>query len=104
MVLPLSISCLPRHDTPHPGFGNQGTGEDDPRRTTQQHKTHSTASGEVHYPWHPWFGNRVEVLEFVNRSDRSVARCRREGDESGRALELPRWMLDRTSCCRLHLA
>jgi len=72
--------------------------------TTRQHKTHRTTIEEVHYPWHPWFGQRVVVVEGVRRSDHSVCRCRLEGDESGRGLELPQWMLDRASCLAMRAA
>jgi hypothetical protein len=74
------------------------------RCTTQRHKTQNTVTSEVHYPWHPWFGQRVIIMECVNRSGHAVSRCIRDGDESGRALELPQWMLDRAACCRLRLA
>ena len=75
-----------------------------PRCTTDQNKTHNTATCDVHYPWHPWYSNRVLIVEQLNRCDRKVSRCRREGDESGRTLELPQWMLDRAACCTLRLA
>src|SRR3954453_12393107 len=68
--------------------------------TTARQKTHGTESREVHYPWHPWFGRKVIVVEGVRRSHLSVFRCRLEDDESGRALELPQWMLDRAACTR----
>jgi hypothetical protein len=93
-----------RLDRPRPESNSPATDGDAPRHTTSQHKTHNTATCDVHYPWHPWFGHRVLIIEHLNRCDRSVARCRREGDDSGRALELPHWMLDRAACCTLRLA
>jgi hypothetical protein len=29
--------------------------------TSQRHKTHVTETGEVLYPWHPWFGRVVHI-------------------------------------------
>jgi hypothetical protein len=55
----------------------------------------------VHYPWHPWFGRGVVVIEEFERGDRSVSSCRLEEEESGRSLELPRWMLDRAACSQV---
>ena len=78
--------------------------EADPHCTTARQKTHGTEPREVHYPWHPWFGRRVVVVEEVERCDRSVSRCRLEEDESGRSLELPRWMLDRAACSQVRTA
>src|SRR5262249_46160607 len=72
--------------------------------TTARQKTHGTESREVHYPWHPWFGRQVLVVEEVKRSDRSVSRFQLEEDESGRSLELPRWMLDRAACSQMRTA
>ena len=62
MAEPLSVPCDARPGRPRPGAGSRVTDGDAPRRTTSQHKTHSTATCEVHYPWHPWFGNRVPIL------------------------------------------
>ena len=75
-----------------------------PRCTTRRHKTHNTVVSEVLYPWHPWHGREVQVIEGMTRSDRAVFRCRLDPDESGRTLELPQWMLDRATCCRMQLA
>src|SRR6516165_7395358 len=102
-VSPLSLRES-QLDRPRPESDSPGTDGDAPRRTTSQHKTHNTATCDVHYPWHPWFGQSVFIVEYLNRSDRSVSRCRREGDEGGRALELPRWMLDRAACCHMRPA
>jgi hypothetical protein len=46
----------------------------------------------------------VIVVEGVRRSSLSVFRCRLEDDDSGRALELSQWMLDRAACTRTRLA
>ena len=72
--------------------------------TTRRQNTHITDRREVCYPWHPWYGQVVEVVEGVKRGDRSVWRCRLAGDGSGRAIELPQWMLDRAACCILRMA
>jgi hypothetical protein len=85
-------SCSPR-----PSVDGRGC-------TTRQEKTHRTTVQEVCYPWHPWFGRRVIVVEGVRRSDYSVFRCSLEGDEGGRGLELPQWMLDRASCLGMQAA
>jgi hypothetical protein len=66
--------------------------------TSRQQKTYRTTFEEVCYPWHRRFGRRAVVIEELRRPDLSILRCRLEDDESSRALELPRWMLDRASC------
>lgn len=75
-----------------------------PGNTTARQKAHGTEVREVLYPWHPWFGQRVTVVETFRRSDHAISRCRLDADPSGRALELPQWMLDRAACSRLRLA
>jgi len=72
--------------------------------TTHQQKTHNTALRDVCYPWHPWHGRRVEIVEAIVYGDRSVFRCRLDGQVSRAALELPQWMFDRAVCCRMQAA
>lgn len=101
MSLPLVLLAWVRSGRPRPGFGRTATDGDAPRRTTHQRNAQNTTTQDVQYPWHPWSGKRVIVVEGVKRSDRSVARCCLEDDENGRALELPHWMLDRAACCSM---
>ena len=69
--------------------------------TTGQQKTHISSFAEVLYPWHPWNGWQVAVVQDFVRGGLRTCRCR---CGSGRTIELPHWMLDRTACCRISLA
>ena len=59
--------------------------------------------GEVFYSWHPWHGLRVQIVEEISRGGQRFLRCRLDGSGSDRMVELPAWMFDRVSCCRMIL-
>ncbi len=56
------------------------------------------------YPWHPWFGVLVGVHEAIEKSDDVVFRCNLSGSDTGRWLEVPAWMFDRSACTRMRVA
>ncbi len=53
------------------------------------------------YRWHPWWGQRVAIVQDYVRGGRRVVRCR---DDLGQIRELPFWMLDRAACCGMNSA
>ncbi|HEX4168862.1 MAG TPA: hypothetical protein VHZ55_25645, partial [Bryobacteraceae bacterium] len=55
---------------------------DDQHCTNRQRKTHITDVQEVHYWFHPWYGQRVVVESGGIRSGAVMFRCRRD-DERG---------------------
>ena len=54
--------------------------------------------------WHPWHGLRVSLVRVVRRSIVAVAHVRCDIDGRSRLLELPLWMLDRSTCAQMQLA
>ena len=70
---------------------------------TRQPNTHITGSAEVCYPWHPWCGRSISIRESLVKKGQALCRCRLEGDHRAKSLEVPQWMLDRATCCRMCL-
>ena len=59
---------------------------------------------EVLYRWPPWFGRAVLVHQFVDKGLTVALRCSIDGMASGRWLELPAWMFDRSVWVPITLA
>lgn len=68
------------------------------RCTTRRRNAHRTEEHEVLYRWHPWAGCVVQIHEVIEKAAGNSVRCSRDGDASGRWLELPLWMFDRSVC------
>jgi hypothetical protein len=85
-------------------YPSQVRGEFDPRGTSRQRNTHSIESREVRYPWHPWHDRVVEIHQSFARNGRALFRCSIEENLEARLLEIPQWMFDPATCCRMHLA
>ncbi len=66
-----------------------------PHCTTRRQNTHGTEVRELLYPWHPWSGRLVHVHEAVSKGTH-IFRCSLSGSSSGRLLEVPSWMFDRS--------
>jgi hypothetical protein len=73
-------------------------------RSGNAHKTDKAEEREVLYPWHPWVGCVVLVHEVIDKADGVVLRCSRDGEATGRWLELPAWMFDRAACLPMQVA
>ena len=71
--------------------------------TSRRRNAHRIEEREVLYRFHPWAGCVVHVHEAIERASGDMVRCSRDGDASGRWLELPVWMLDRASCTLIEL-
>lgn len=87
-----------------PGFGTPGTDGTAPCCTTQRNKTHNTDYREVCYPWHPWYGLNVFVLQAITKGGQTSLRCTPDGDTSSRFRDFPLWMFDRGLCSGMRLA
>src|SRR5262249_60844798 len=73
-------------------------------RTTRRDKTHNTDPREIVYPWHPWYGQHVIIIESVTKGGQTLLRCTFDGDATSRSREIPVWMFDRAVCCLMQLA
>ena len=73
-------------------------------RRGNAHRTEVAEEREVLYPWHPWAGCIVHVHEAIEKVDGIVLRCSRVGGATGRWLELPVWMFDRTTFLPMQIA
>ena len=78
--------------------------ESGPRGTSRQRNTHSTESREVHYPWHPWHDRVVAIHQSFTRNGCALFHCSIEENLEARLLEIPQWMFDPSTCCRMRLA
>ena len=66
--------------------------------TTRQLNGHGTGvERKLCYPWHPWAGLKVHVHEVIEKGDVAVFRCSLSGQVSGRWLEVPAWMFERSA-------
>ena len=71
--------------------------------TTRRQNAHRTEERQVLYPWHPWAGCIVHIHEVIEKAAGDVARCSHDDGASGRLLELPTWMFDRSACVRMRV-
>jgi len=74
------------------------------RITSERRKTHITETGEVLYPWHPWFGRVVYIHEVVERGGERILRCDLSEKQTARCMHIPAWMFDRAACLRIRRA
>ncbi|MBB4096447.1 hypothetical protein GGQ79_005020 [Ochrobactrum pecoris] len=65
------------------------SGLNQPSRRVRRNGVHSM------YPWHPWSGRFVHVHEALSKGTH-IFRCSLSGSSSGRHLEVPAWMFDRS--------
>jgi hypothetical protein len=75
-----------------------------PRGASRQHNTHNIESREVRYAWHPWHDRVVAIHQAFTRSGCALFRCSIEENLETRLLEIPQWMFDPATCCRMRLA
>jgi hypothetical protein len=68
-----------------------------------EHSTPKYEVREVHYPWHPLFGQLVHVHGNLHKLGRDLCRCWLPGQEDRIGFQVPAWMLDRALCARLSL-
>jgi hypothetical protein len=71
--------------------------------TTRRQNAHRTEERKVLYPWHPWAGCIVHIHEVIEKAAGDVARCSHDDRASGRLLELPIWMFDRSACAPMRV-
>lgn len=71
--------------------------------TSRQQNAHVTERRVVLYRWHPWHGRDVSVTGMTVRGGAVLLRCRAD-DHSCRSTEIPEWMFDAATCCRMRLA
>ena len=88
----------------HQGCPSQVRDASGPRGTSRQRNTHSIESREVRYPWHPWHDRVVAIHQSFTRNGRALFRCSIEENLEARLLEIPQWMFDLATCCRMRLA
>ena len=68
-----------------------------------QLNTHNTEWRNVYYPWHPWRGRTVAVYEVFIKRGQSLSLCGLEEERLRPSVEIPTWMLDPATCCRLRM-
>lgn len=85
-----------------PANGSRAWSDDVADYTTKQQNAHITEQREVLYRWHPWHGRTVSIVSAMVRGGIATFRCRT--DDSSRCFEVPQWMFDAATCCRMQLA
>src|ERR1700681_2778207 len=85
------------------GCCRQGSNGVAVRCTTRRQNAHRTEERKVLYPWHPWAGCIVHIHEVIEKAAGDVARCSHDDRASGRLLELPIWMFDRSACAAMRV-
>lgn len=73
------------------------------RGTTRQRNAHVTEIRSVQYRWHPWHGREVFIFGSKTKNERAIFRCALNPFEV-RVLEIPQWMFDADTCCRMTLS
>jgi hypothetical protein len=63
-----------------------------------------TESGEVLYPWHPWFGRVVYFHQLIELGREHILRCDLGEKPTARCMNVPAWMFDRAACLRVRRA
>lgn len=71
--------------------------------TSRRQNAHITERRVVLYHWHPWHGRTVMIVGAVSKGAIASFRCLLEEQDS-RSLEIPQWMFDAATCCRLRQA
>ena len=71
--------------------------------TTRRGNAHRTEKRKVLYLWHPWAGCTVRIHEVIDKVAGAVARCSHDEGATGRWLELPLWMFDRSACAPMRV-
>ena len=89
---PVLAGILPVRHALHTGY------------STQQRNTHIRHFREIVYGWHPWHGRRVQVHANRVKRGQPVAYCSLEDVPTCRVLEVPLWMLDVATCCKIRLS
>jgi len=106
-VAQLAMRRAPARTPPGPEPGSRSRHAGEPYCTTRRGNAHNTDKAEereVLYPWHPWVGCVVVVHEVIEKAGGVVLRCCRDGEATGRWLELPAWMFDRAACLAMQVA
>ena len=80
--------------------GSNAAGDD---CTTRRQNAHRTEERKVLYPWHPWAECIVHIHKVIEKAAGDVARCSHDDGASGRLLELPIWMFDRSACAAMRV-
>src|SRR5262249_16227861 len=86
-----------------PSTGSRVRGDSVRDGRSRQPNTHNTEWRNVCYPWHPCFGRTVAVYEVFIKRGQSLGRCGLEEERNGRSVEIPAWMLEPATCCRLRM-
>ena len=71
--------------------------------TTRQRNAHVTEIRSVLYRWHPWHGREVFIFGSKTKNERAIFRCALNPSDT-RVLEIPQWMFDAGTCCRMTLS
>jgi hypothetical protein len=74
-----------------------------PGCTSRRQHAHIIESRVVLYRWHPWYQQTVYVYGKSARGEQAVLRCAPEQADVARALEIPQWMFDATTCAHISL-
>lgn len=66
-------------------------------RTTPRQTEHNTEL-TIHYAWHPWVGQSVQLVIPIDRGPELCFRVDRDFGNKTKRMDIPAWMFDRTVC------
>ncbi len=73
------------------------------RCTSPDQSDHKTEVQQVHYPWHPLYGQDV-IVRGRKGGRCSVLRCQLDDDDKRDNRQVPMWMFDKVVCSRMVLS
>jgi hypothetical protein len=71
------------------------------QRGTTQRQTEQKTELTIHYEFHPWAGESVQLVKRINRGSEPIYRVERMSSGKLRRIDIPCWMFDRASCVAL---
>jgi len=69
--------------------------------TNRRTNAHNTESRQLRYAWHPWFRRTVWIHGTLIKGGRPVHRCSLEEKQEAQLTEIPQWMFEPDTCCRV---
>ncbi|MDA1178022.1 MAG: hypothetical protein O2931_04400, partial [Planctomycetota bacterium] len=70
-------------------------------RSTTPRQTERNTELELHYPWHPWAGQRVQFVQAVHRGTETCFRVDCWLSGKFKRCDIPSWMFDRPTCAAM---
>ena len=74
---------------------------EDALRCTTQRQTEQKTELKIHYQFHPWGGETVQLVKRINGGSGPICRVERMISGKLRRIDIPSWMFDRATCAAM---